>query len=298
MDTIFFPPKRRGLIFQTLALLILSLGSLFSILQATQVDVGPSFALSLFSLLVFALPLPVLAYRIYALQRASYQVSPEGIRLNWGLRTEDIPMEKILWLSRDAHLERPLLAPWVYWPGSVLGVRQVKGGAVEYMAAQTHPLIVIATVGKMYAISPESPEIFLQTFQRQAETGTLSPISSRSVYPTVLLGSVWVSRAARFTILSGLVFSLILLGWIALTPATDFNLLPLSDVSGNETPAISPTQLRLLPVVNALFFLGNFLLGLFFFRRPQSQPLAFLLWGTSILTSLLFLVAFYTFLQG
>ncbi len=298
MDTIFFPPKSRGLIFHTFALLILGFGSLLSILEANRVDVGASFTLSLLSFSFFAFPIPILAYRIYALQRAYYQMSPEGIHLTWGLRTEDIPMEKILWLSRDTHLERPLPTPWVHWPGSVLGVRQVKGGEVEYMAAQARPLIVIATPGKMYAISPENPEIFLQTFQRQAETGTLRPISSRSVYPTVLLGSVWGSRSARFTILTGLVFSLIFLGWSTLTPTTELNLLPPSGVSGSDIPTISPTQLRLLPLVNALFFLGNFLLGLFFFRRPQSQPLAFLLWGTSILTSLLFLVAFYTFLQG
>ncbi len=289
MDTIFFPPKNPGFIFHTLALFILSLGSILSIFQANRAEVGPYFILSLIFFLLFAIPVPVLAYRVYALQWAFYQLSPEGLRLNWGLRTEEIPMEKILWLSLDTQLERPLPTLWLRWPGSVLGVRQISGGKVEYMAAHSHPLIVIATPGKMYAISPENPESFLQTFQRQVEIGTLSSMPFRSIYPTFLLGSVWENRPARFTIITGLIFSLVFLTWIISVDANLFS-------NANEPEVISQTQILLLPIVNALFFLANFLLGVFFFRRPQSEPLAYLLWGTSILTSLLFFGAFYTFL--
>jgi hypothetical protein len=190
-------------------------------------------------------------------------------------------MSKILWLSRDTQLERPLPLPWLHWPGGVIGVRKVGTGRVEYMAAHPRNLLVIATPGKMYAISPENPETFLATFQRQAEIGTLHPIAARSVYPTVLVGSVWASRPARGLLLAGLFLFLALLIWTPLAfPADDPSL------------TISRTQFFLLPLVNALFFLVNFLLGLFFYRSLQSQPLAYLLWGTSVLTSLLFFGAF------
>jgi hypothetical protein len=294
MDTIFFPPKNRGLVFHTAALLCLSLGCILSIFYANRVEVGPGFIISLMFLLLFLLPIPVLAYRLYALQRACYQLSPEGIRLYWGLRVEEIPMEKILWLSSDTHLERPILPPRMRWPGSVVGVRQVKGGEVEYMASQAHSLILIATPGKMYAISPENPEVFIQTFHRQAEIGTFTPMPARSIYPTFLLGHVWANHPARFTVLAGLFLSLTFLIWLPLTPSA-VGLVPFANGQNIESLAVSQTQILLLPIVNTLFFLSNFLLGLFFFRRPESQPLAYLLWVTSIFTTLLFFSVFYFF---
>lgn len=281
MDTIFVPPKRRGLAFQGIAQLILFVGSILTIWQANRAEVGATFGVWIVLFLVCTLPIPVLAYRTYALQRATYHLSPEGIRLHWGLRSEEIPMSKILWLSSDAQLERPLPLPWIHWPGGVLGLRKVGAGEVEYLSAQSRNLLVIATPGKMYAISPEHPEDFLYTFQRQAEIGTLNPIAGSSIYPTVLVGSVWASRPARGLILAGLLLILALLIWT-----------PLAFPGGSVSPVISQPQLVLLPIVNALFFLVNFLLGLFFFRNPQSQPLAYLLWGGSVLTSLLFFGAF------
>jgi hypothetical protein len=47
----------------------------------------------------------------------------------------------------------------------------------------------------------------------------------------------------------------------------------------------------LLPVLNTFIFLADLLLGLFFYRRTEAQPLAYLLWGSSILTALLFIAA-------
>jgi hypothetical protein len=50
----------------------------------------------------------------------------------------------------------------------------------------------------------------------------------------------------------------------------------------------------LLPVLNGLFFLADLLLGLFFFRREETRPLAYLLWMCSVMVSgLLFLAVWY-----
>lgn len=280
MDTIFTPPRRPGLVFHLVALFLLFIGSVFTFIQANRTEVNQSFGFWLILSFLFAFPVPVFVYRAYALQRAAYHLAPEGIRLQWGLRSEEIPMGKILWISTDAQLERPLPLPWLHWPGGVLGVRKMKAGKVEYLAARPRDLLIIATPGKMYAISPENPDRFLHTFQRHAEVGTLHPIAPRSVYPAFLVGSVWASRPARTLILIGLVLGLLLLATLAF-PAENVSL------------PISNTQIFLLPIVNALFFLVNLLFGLFFFRSVQSQPLAYLLWGTNVLTSLLFFGVLY-----
>jgi hypothetical protein len=51
-------------------------------------------------------------------------------------------------------------------------------------------------------------------------------------------------------------------------------------------------------VLNAFFFLADMLLGLFFYRRPESQVASYLLWGSGVLTALLFLGAVYFILQA
>lgn len=294
MDTMYTPLKQRGLVFHTLMLLILFAGSAFSAFHANRVDVGNSFAVSVIALLAFALPIPVLAYTLFGLLRSYYQLSPEGVRLKWGLRYEEIPIGSILWISPDNQLERPLPLPFLRWPGSVLGTRRLKKGRVEYLAGQARNLIVIATPGKMYAISPDDPEKFMRSFQRIVEVGTVNPIPPRSVYPTFLLGNVWASRPARLLIFLGFFSSFALLLWITLTfPTESGNItgnpnLVFTIPHGDTTRIISQTQILLLPILNALFFLVNLLLGLFFFRQTESQPLAYLLWGTSVLTSLLF----------
>jgi hypothetical protein len=292
MDTIFVPPKSRGLAFHMFALLVLFLGSTVSVFQANRVEVGSSFTFSLIGLLVFSLPIPMVVYRAYGLLRAAYHLSPEGIVLDWGLRREIIPMENILWVSPAPYLERPLPLPRLRWPGGVVGIRRIRTGSVEYMATQSDKLIFIAAPGKIYAISPENPDAFLQTFQRQAEIGALNPISAHSIYPTFLLGSVWGSRLARTTIFIGLILSLIFLIWITFVfPASAF---PLTNSNGSRT--ITQAQVLLLSIVNALFFLVDLFLGLFLFRRPESQLMAHLLWGSSVLTSLLLFIAIINFL--
>ena len=294
MDTMYTPPKQRGLVFHTLALLILIIGGTSSAFYANRVDAGNSFTVSVIALLAFAFPIPVLVYTLFGLLRSYYQLSPEGIRLNWGLRYEEIPIGNILWISPDNQLERALPLPILRWPGGVLGIRRIGNGEVEYLTAQARNLIVIATPGKMYAISPEDAEGFMRNFQRIVEIGTVNPILPRSVYPTFLLGNVWANRSARMLIFFGLMSSFALLIWITLTfPSESGNITGdpnfVFTIPNGDTPRIiSQTQILLIPILNVLFFLINLLLGLFFFRRTESQPLAYLIWGTSILTSLLF----------
>lgn len=291
MTTTILPPKRAGLTFHGAAMLILIGGCVWSWNRATQSPVGWPFYLFLAQSLAFALPIPLAAYRAYALFRAAYLLSPEGVRLHWGLRVEDIPMERVLWISPDEQLERPLPKPWLRWPGAVLGVRRVGGGEVEYMAARSRGLVVIATPEKLFAISPESPQEFLTTFARCAEFGTLQPMPARSLYPTVLIGAVWANRAARYAILGGLALSLVLLLWATLAVPENPNLLiQISDGANGRT--ITGTQIFLISILNALFYLFDLLLGLFFYRQEESRPLAFLLWGGSALTSLLIFGAF------
>lgn len=287
----FTPPQRTGILLQVfLILLLLGLAGL-SLVQTVYASIGPMLLLTLLLPLLAVVLAPFLAYRIYALRSAFYALEREGVHLRWGLRLEDIPIDHIQWVQRADDLTSPPPLPRLHWPGSLVGVRRLADGSeVEYMASTTKGLILIGTVDGIYAISPEKPQDFLNTFTQVMEMGSLAPIPGRSVYPTVLLRRVWRSLPARALILAGVLLSLVLLVWTSLViPTLDQVILGFAptDLAGAPAPA---SRLLLLPILSSVFFLIDLLAGLFFFRRDESQPLAYLLWSTGALLPLLFLI--------
>jgi hypothetical protein len=295
----FRPDRRMGLIFHTTGILLFTLASLFSLWQASQASIGLMFMLYLLPIFAAVIIVPILAYRIYALQTAGYILEREGIRVRWGLRSEDIPMDDVLWVHPAAELSAPLPMPALRWPGAVIGKRHLAGGGeVEYLAGNFRDMLYIATPSGGIVISPAEPDRFLETFQRFTEMGSLSPLAARSVYPTFLLARVWSSKPARVLLLTCLALSLVLLVWVSLSiqGRSQIHLGFQPDGSpGNLVPVV---RLMLLPILNSFFFLVALLLGMLFFRREDSRPMAYILWLASVLTNLLFLLAVFFSLKS
>jgi hypothetical protein len=290
---------RLAVIFHTLAILVLLAIVFLGFWQASQAAVGPFFLFYLIVALAAVGLIPILIYRFYALRHAGYVLERDGLHLWWGLRGEDIPMDKVLWVraeqSQAAWLPRPIL----YWPGCVVGVRRLpEAGTVEYMASQTRGLVLVGTAGRIYAISPHDPGEFLKTFQRLTELGSLSPIQARSTYSSFLLARFWNDLPARIMFISALALSLVVLIWSGLSvPGREQVSLRLSS-SGAAIEYVPAVQLLLLPVLNALCLGVDFLGGLFFYRRTESQFFAYVLWGSGVATSFLFLLAVFFILKA
>ena len=120
---------------------------------------------------IFFLPIPVVAYRLFALLRSNYSVDREGIGIQWGLREEVIPMAKIEWvrLASDLAFELPL--PPIIVQGAVLGARfQRDLGHIEYIASDASNLLLIATPNRVYAISPKDLSGFQIAFSTKRRT--------------------------------------------------------------------------------------------------------------------------------
>jgi hypothetical protein len=295
----FRPPLRLAVIFHTLAILILVAITLLGFWQASLAAVGPVFLFYLIVAIAAIGLLPIFIYRFYALRHASYVLERDGLHLWWGLRGEDIPMDKVLWIRPASSLGYRLPRPFLYWPGCVLGERRLRdSGIVEYMASQTKDLILVGAPGRIYAISPLNPNEFLQTFQRLTELGSLSPIQANSIYSSFLLARFWNDLPARYMFVTGLALSLILLVWSSLSvPGRDEVALRLTS-SGAAIAYAPSVQLLLLPVLNALFLGVDLLGGLFFYRKIESQILAYVLWSSGVITSLLFLIAVFFILNA
>jgi hypothetical protein len=279
--------------------LFLSIIGVFGLWQASLAESGPTFLVYLLAALLAIAFIPVLIYRMYALQRARYSLARDGISLYWGLRREEIPIDHVNGVKPVEQSDAALRKPFIRIPGAVLGVQpQANGRAVEFLAARETNLVMIVTAERSFAISPANPLEFMHTYRKLAEYGSLAPIQSVSDYPTFLLSRSWADRPARVLLITSALLALGLILWVSLIIPTH------PQISLQVNTEISPVELvpgirlLLLPVLNTFFFITDLLLGLFFYRRPDTKSLGYLMWASSVLTSLLFFGAVYYILQA
>jgi hypothetical protein len=168
---------------------------------------------------------------------------------------------------------------------------------VEFLAARDSNLVMIITSDRILAISPANETEFLNTYRKLAEFGSLAPIQSESVFPTFLLSRSWADLPARILLITSAALALGLIVWVSLSipnhPMTALRL----NADGSPVELVPGIRLLLLPVVNTFFFIADLLLGLFFYRRADTQSLGYLMWASSALTSLLFSGAVYFILR-
>lgn len=295
----FYPPRKRGMWFHigAMALLAALSGGLLSL--ALKAALGLGFLLYMLGALSLAVPILPLAYRLFALMRSSYEISREGVRLQWGLRVEDLPVGAIEWVETMDNLEGELILPRLHWPGSLIGtVPHGEGGKVEFMAAEAGNPVMINAGDTVYAITPEERQQFVALYREKAELGSLAPMRPYSAYPTFTFIDIWRLPAARAMLTVTLVLSLTLFVWVGLAvtriPEVSLGFSP----EGIPLEPVSSGQLFLLPVVNLLLLAVSYALAMAFYRRDKEHPLLYVLIGNGTFTAFLFLAAVYFILQG
>ncbi len=286
---VFRPPRRTGLIVHGVFVLTLGVVGVVGLWRASLAVSGIAFLVYILPALLAIGLTPVFIYQTYALQRARYILGRDGISIYWGLRREEIPINMVNWVGSADQNRMRLTKPLWRLPGAVLGVQtQPDGKAVEYLAARDTKLVMIVTPGRIYAISPLDEDQFLQTYRKLSEFGSLAPIASISEHPTALLARSWADRPARILILASAILALGLILWVGLSiPAHPLTALRLNP-DGSPVELVPGIRLLLLPVLNTFFFIADMLLGWFFYRRADTLSLGYLMWASSVLTSLLF----------
>jgi len=288
----FPPPKRFGLVLHAIIVLILGGVSAFGVWNLNRAQVGPSFVTSLLvALLAFAL-IPFFGYRAYALLRADYYIDRDSLAILWGLRVEDIPLTDIEWVRLSSDLTRPLAYPSFRLPGAVLGTRRHPDlGLVEFIASNTRNIILIATSKRVFAISPRNASALVRTFARATEMGSLIPAEPKSVYPSFVITQAWERPVARFLWMSGFLLNLGLILWVSvLIPS--ITEVPLGFTAFGTPKNIFPSvRLILLPLLSMVMYALGITAGLYFYRWEKQRPLAFIVWASSSLCAVLFLMA-------
>jgi len=288
----FPPPKRRGLIMHAMVILVLAIIAIIGFVNLTRADVGPIFLVSLLTALVAFVPIPFFVYRAYSLLHADYHLDRDSLAIKWGLRVEDIPLTDIEFIRSSDDLTTPLALPSLPISGGLLGTRRHPDlGAVEFLASDSKKLLLVATAKRVFVISPEDPLGLTQTFARATELGSLTPVESKSVYPSFVVTQAWQSGLARYLWLTTLFLNLGLFIWASLViPSTPRVALGPQFV-GSALETVPSSQLIIFPVASLLLSVAGWIAGLYFYRWEKERVLAFIVWGSSMLMSLLFLLA-------
>lgn len=289
---VFYPFRRNGLLLHIGIALVLAAGSGVCFWQLSLQQGQPSFLWLLLAGILLLFPLPLLLYNIYGLFSASYTLERDGLRLRWGLRAEDIPLQDIEWLRNAEELGFALPLPFIRFPGAILGTRNVEGlGKVEFLAADAQNLLLVATPQRVFVISPADQRAFERAFRRSTEMGSLSPMLAYSTQPVVFLRQILADRAVR-VLLAVSAFLLIALLVVVALQLPGRELISLGfDSKGLPREPGPAQQLLLLPLMGAVVLTADLLAGVILYHRWKQHLIAYFLWASSGLTSLLLIIA-------
>ena len=290
--TRFLAPRIRGIVVHSLALIAILTAVSVMVTIASENLAALESVLLLIASVVLSLVFPIFAYRFYALLQSEYAIGREGLVLRWGLRQVRLPHEMILDSIVVSDLVNVPAMPRWRWPGSVLGkIEDEELGSIEFMAADISKLVFIGTLDRVYAISPESPAEFLHALRDASERGSLEKGKIISVEASFVLSQAWAEKTVRILLLSGalLALSQLVVAGIVLQGRADISL-GFTAQALPKAPVIA-AQLYLLPVLNIVIYMGNFLLGLVLYREGDKGLMAKLIWASSLLSGLLFMAA-------
>jgi hypothetical protein len=288
-----FPPsKQRGLIIHGIIIAVLTVLASIGFVNLTRTEAGPAFLVSLLISLVAFAPIPFFVYRAYSLFRADYHLDRNSISITWGLRLENIPLTDIEWIRSAEDLTHPISFPALPIPGGLLGIRRHPDlGTIEFLASDSNKLLLVATAKRVFVISPEDAAGFMQTFAHVTELGSIIPADAKSVYPSFIIIQAWQSGLARYLWLTALFLNLGLFIWASIiipsTPSVAFG----PQFAGSPLETVPSTQLIIFPLASLLLSVTGWVAGLYFYRWDKERILAFIVWGSSTLTSLLFLLS-------
>ena len=288
---LFSPSKRNGLLFHGSLLVALAVISIWGFVNLSHTTMGEDFVTYLLVGLIAFAPIPWIGYRAYALLRAEYVLNRDGLELRWGLRDEAIPLSDIEWVRPVNDLTHRLRLPSMSVPGAILGLRRHPDlGVVEFIASDRKNLLLVATAKRVFAISPAKPLDFTQTFARAIELGSITPAEPKSLYPSFILAEAWENGLIRYLWLASLFLNLGLFVWVSLI-IPSFSSVGLGFNADGTVNAVPSLQLIILPLTSTFLTLTGFLTGLYYFRWEKTQMISFVLWASSALSSLLFLIA-------
>lgn len=253
---------------------------------------------------LLAVPLLILViYRLYGLLSARYLLDRDGFYLQWGMAREQVPIANIKEISPGEAIETDLSPPpGFWWPGCIVAQKEIDGlGSVDIFATtgKEGTLLLRSSGDKHWVISPADRIGFIQHFTDSTRLGSLESISAMSERPDFYVSRIWEDRIARVLIIIGLVVSLALIGYLGVLAGTLPNQVPFGfDPLGQPSPIVPTGRLLLLPLIGALCWVVDLVLGAWIYRNMEDRVLAYIVWAAAVLVGGILWGALYALLSA
>ena len=276
----YAPARGKGLLFLFPVCAGLIALEIFLFLRFDITQVGLQFFLLLIALLLIAVPLVFLLYRLYSLLFSAYRLERDGLHIQWGLRTEVIPLNAIEWIRSPMEMMEDV--PWsvLPMPGAYLGTVQANEHLTyEFLASDMNKMLFVGTPRSTYAISPQNPAAFLNGFERILQMGTLTNVEWTTSRPGNWLIEAWQSKAGRISVLSSLVFLITLYIYVGIRFQVGGTISLSFSPSGEPLESISSVNMLVVPLGASFIWLTGSIMGLLLFQRQENRRTAEIVWG-------------------
>ncbi|MCS6847808.1 MAG: PH domain-containing protein [Anaerolineae bacterium] len=248
------------------------------------------FAISAIALLALA---AWLGYQTYQLAYASYSLDRNAFVIRWGALREVVPMgdvQRVIAAEEVADKLRLLRAPlpgWWFGAGSHPALGKVRFYATEPPERQ----IIVVTPECSYAVSPYDDEAFVDAFRIRLEMRPTQNVAHARLLPGFANWRIWRDKTALTLLILAIALNLALFGFSAMRfPAAPAQIALHFDASGSVDRLGEKSQLFVPPVLGLLTLAVSLIVGLVLYRKGETLA-AFMLWGGSAATQLLFFVA-------
>ena len=277
----YAPARGKGLLFLFPLCAGLIALEVFLFLRFDISQVGLQFFLLLIALLLIGIPLLFLLYRLFSLIFSEYRLERDGLHIQWGLRTEVIPLNAIEWIRFPGEMTEDV--PWsvLPMPGAYLGTVKVDEHLTyEFLASDMNKMLFLGTPRCTYAISPRNPDAFLNGFERILQMGTLTNVEWISSRPGNWLIEAWQSKAGRISVISSLVFLITLYIFVGTQFRVGETISLSFSPSGEPLESISSVNMLVVPLGATFIWLLGSIMGLLLFQRPENRRTGEIVWGT------------------
>jgi hypothetical protein len=258
-----------------------------------------------------------IAYQLWGLINASYELNRNALTIHWGPVEHQIPMGSIREVVSAEKLPDLRIRPSLRWPGYFVALGSTAAedgaqgddreaadhepdgepphaGAGEDAAQERRPVLFYATTrpshqvilrtrALAYAISPADTDGFLTALRERLEMGPTQEVEERSRHPGFLDWAIWRDRWALAMLVASFALLILLVGLLCWRYPT----LP-EQIALRLTPAGVPllitrtARIFYLTLVGTVFAVVNSGLGLLLYHRERA--LSYFLWSGLLAT--------------
>lgn len=281
-ETVFnyAPSRGKGILFLAPICALMIAGEIFLLRYFDVTNVGLQFFLLFFALILIAVPLVFLLYRLFSLIFSYYRIKRDGLHIRWGLRKEVIPLNAIEWIRHPQEMTEDV--PWsvLPMPGAYLGTVTVDERLTfEFLASDMKKMLFLGTSRYIYVISPGDPEGFLTGFERILQMGALENVPWTTTRPGNWILEAWRNKPGRrFTLLS-LSMLIVLYIWAGTHFQAGATVSLSFSPEGKPLEQLSSVNMLVVPLAATIIWISGTVLGLLLFQRKENRRTAELLWA-------------------